>query len=184
MINPNRGDAGTDAPPDWLVRVIDILSSASLAIILAPVLALLCLVIWLHDGANPFFVHWRIGRAGAPFPCLKLRSMVPDAERRLVELLQTDPAAAHEWALVRKLRHDPRITGPGNFLRESSLDRLPQLFNVLLGQMSIVGPRPIIATEVPRYGRYIRDYCRVRPGITGAWRVSDRSPLDYGAGWR
>ncbi|WP_419814057.1 sugar transferase [Glacieibacterium sp.] len=169
----------TQGTTDRIVRVIDVLLAASLAVILAPIIAILCLVIWLHDGASPIFVHWRIGRGGESFPCLKLRTMVPDAERRLEELLETDPDAAREWALDQKLREDPRITSLGAFLRKSSLDELPQLFNVMVGQMSMVGPRPIVAAEVPRYGRYIRDYCRVRPGITGLWQVSGRNLLSY-----
>jgi exopolysaccharide production protein ExoY len=105
--------------------------------------------------------------------------MVPDAERRLEELLETDPEAAGQWALDQKLHNDPRITNLGAFLRKSSLDELPQLLNVILGQMSMVGPRPIVAAEVPRYGRYFQDYCRVRPGITGLWQVSGRNLLSY-----
>jgi exopolysaccharide production protein ExoY len=163
----------------WGVRFIDLVSSAALLVALAPVLALLSLAIFLNDGGNPFFVHWRIGRGGVAFPCLKLRSMVVDAERRLEDLLEADPDAAREWALDQKLINDPRITNFGAFLRKSSLDELPQLLNVLLGHMSMVGPRPIIAAEMPRYGRYIRDYCRVRPGITGLWQVSGRNLLSY-----
>ena len=169
----------TEAVHALVARSADILSSATLLVFLAPVLALLCLLIWLQDGGSPFFVHWRIGRGGVPFPCLKLRSMVVDSEQRLEYLLATDEEAAREWALDRKLRDDPRITALGSFLRKSSLDELPQLFNVLVGQMSLVGPRPIVAAEVPRYGRYIRDYCSVRPGITGLWQVSGRNMLSY-----
>jgi exopolysaccharide production protein ExoY len=171
--------ADTRFPLAWAVRSADIVSSAALLVLLSPVLALLCLAIFLHDSGNPFFVHRRIGRGGLTFPCLKLRTMVVDAERRLECLLKADPDAAREWALDQKLRDDPRITAFGAFLRKSSLDELPQLFNVLIGQMSMVGPRPIVAAEVPRYGRYIRYYCRVRPGITGLWQVSGRNLVSY-----
>ena len=170
---------GSELAEAVIARSFDIVSSIGLLLMLAPVFAVLCLAIWLHDGGSPFFVHWRIGRGGVPFPCLKLRTMVVDSERRLEALLESDPEAAREWALDQKLRDDPRITSLGVFLRKSSLDELPQLFNVLIGQMSMVGPRPIVAAEMPRYGRYIRDYCRVRPGITGLWQVSGRNLVSY-----
>jgi len=164
---------------DPLGRGIDISVAAVLLLVMAPVLVALCLAIWLHDGGNPFFVHRRIGRGGISFPCLKFRTMVADAEARLQHLLATDETAAREWAVGQKLRVDPRITRIGAFLRTSSLDELPQLVNVLLGHMSLVGPRPIVESEVPRYGRYFRHYCLVRPGITGLWQVSGRNDLSY-----
>jgi lipopolysaccharide/colanic/teichoic acid biosynthesis glycosyltransferase len=105
--------------------------------------------------------------------------MVSDADVRLVQLLAESAQAREEWARDHKLRRDPRITPIGSFLRRSSLDELPQLFNVLKGEMSLVGPRPIVHSEIERYGRYFREYCRVRPGITGLWQISGRSNVSY-----
>ncbi len=116
---------------------------------------------------------------GRLFRCCKFRTMAIDAEERLTELLDRDPEARAEWARNHKLRNDPRITSLGGFLRRSSLDELPQFFNVLKGDMSLVGPRPIVLAEVGFYGRYFNDYCRVRPGITGLWQISGRSLVSY-----
>ncbi|QXQ07595.1 sugar transferase [Sphingosinicellaceae bacterium] len=163
----------------WIVRTIDLVIATAALIVLAPVLLGLSVALWMQDGGAPIFVHWRIGKGGIPFPCLKLRTMVVDSEHRLKEHLETNAAAAQEWAQDRKLRDDPRVTPLGSFLRKSSLDEIPQLLNVLYGQMSLVGPRPIVAAEIPRYGRYFREYCRVRPGITGLWQVSGRNAVSY-----
>ena len=160
-------------------RFMDVMIAAIALAILLPVMLVLCLAIAAHDGGHPIFVHRRIGRGGRTFPCLKLRTMVRDSEDRLRRLLESDPAARAEWALDQKLRKDPRITPLGQFLRKSSLDELPQLVNVLVGHMSLVGPRPIVAAEVERYGRYFRFYCAVRPGITGLWQVSGRNDTSY-----
>lgn len=162
-----------------LSRALDILVSTIAILILLPVIALICLAIFLQDGGSPIFAHRRIGRGGKVFPCLKLRTMVTDSQERLQRLLDADPVARAEWALDQKLRNDPRITPLGAFLRKSSLDELPQLVNVLIGQMSLVGPRPIVAAEVARYGRYFACYCEVRPGITGLWQVSGRNNVSY-----
>lgn len=160
-------------------RFMDVMIAAIALAILLPVIVILCLAIMAHDGGRPIFVHRRIGRGGHSFPCLKLRTMVRNSEERLRHLLEADPAARAEWAMDQKLRMDPRITPLGRFLRKSSLDELPQLFNVLVGHMSLVGPRPIVADEVARYGRYFRFYCAVRPGITGLWQVSGRNDTSY-----
>jgi len=165
--------------PAGFGRGIDIAFAGLILLATFPVLVLLCLLIWAQDGGKPIFAHRRIGRGGETFPCFKLRSMVMDADERLRQLLECDPAAAAEWAADHKLRNDPRITMLGAFLRKSSLDELPQLMNVLLGHMSLVGPRPIVANEVPRYGRYFHYYCSVRPGITGLWQVSGRNDVSY-----
>ncbi|ARS26162.1 sugar transferase [Sphingomonas sp. KC8] len=160
-------------------RVVDMMVAIAVLLAVLPVLALLCCATWLQDGANPIFVHRRIGLGGRSFPCLKIRTMVRDADARLRHLLETDPAAAAEWTRDQKLRCDPRITPFGAFLRKSSLDELPQLLNVIAGHMSLVGPRPIVQGEVARYGRYFRHYCLVRPGITGLWQVSGRNDTSY-----
>ena len=131
------------------------------------------------DGANPFFGHRRVGRDGRVFRCWKLRSMVPDAEARLARHLAENPAAAREWAAARKLSQDPRVTRVGRVLRRTSLDELPQVWNVLLGEMSLVGPRPVTTEELMRYGPARWAYLGVRPGITGLWQVRGRNRLSY-----
>ncbi len=142
---------------------------------------LLIIAAWIYkDSPGPvIFRHTRIGKDGKPFACYKFRSMCVDAKERLETLLETDPAAREEWERDFKLKNDPRITKSGAFLRKTSLDELPQIFNVLKGEMSLVGPRPIIAEELPRYGKFQKDYLMVRPGITGMWQVSGRSDIDY-----
>ena len=155
-------------------------SLAVLALIfLAPLMGIVGLAIWIQDGGPVFYAQTRIGRDGVGFKCLKFRSMLVDAELRLQHLLASDPAARAEWERDRKLRDDPRITAFGFFLRRSSVDEIPQLINVLRGEMSLVGPRPIVAAEAVRYGRYIHHYCSVPPGITGLWQVSGRNDVSY-----
>ena len=142
---------------------------------------LLFIAIWIYkDSPGPvIFKHTRIGKDGKPFPCYKFRSMCVDAKEKLAELLANDPAAREEWERDFKLKNDPRITKSGAFLRKTSLDELPQIFNVLKGEMSLVGPRPIIQEELARYGEYVGDYLMVKPGITGMWQVSGRSDIEY-----
>ena len=142
---------------------------------------LLFIAIWIYkDSPGPvIFKHIRIGKDGKPFPCYKFRSMCVDAKEKLAELLANDPAAREEWERDFKLKNDPRITKSGAFLRKTSLDELPQIFNVLKGEMSLVGPRPIIQEELARYGEYVGDYLMVKPGITGMWQVSGRSDIEY-----
>ena len=142
---------------------------------------LLFIAIWIYkDSPGPvIFKHIRIGKDGKPFPCYKFRSMCVDAKEKLAELLANDPAAREEWERDFKLKNDPRITKSGAFLRKTSLDELPQIFNVLKGEMSLVGPRPIIQEELERYGEYVGDYLIVKPGITGMWQVSGRSDIEY-----
>ncbi|MCC7427713.1 MAG: sugar transferase [Alphaproteobacteria bacterium] len=153
------------------------LAATMLAVLVLPLAALLAAV--ARDGAWPLFAHRRIGQGGRPFRCWKIRTMAPDAERRLAALLAADPAARAEWRRDQKLRRDPRVTPLGAFLRRTSIDELPQLWNVLRGEMSLVGPRPITAEEAPRYGSAIEHYLAVRPGLTGLWQVSGRSDANY-----
>lgn len=160
-------------------RALDILIAATALVFLAPLMILVALLIRMGDRGPAIFAHTRIGRGGAAFKCYKFRSMVTDADARLKALLAEDPEAAAEWARDQKLRCDPRITPIGAFLRKTSLDELPQLFNVLKGEMSIVGPRPIVLSEVARYGDSFADYAGVNPGITGLWQVSGRSDTTY-----
>jgi len=142
---------------------------------------LLVIAIWIYiDSPGPvLFSHRRIGQNGKEFGCLKFRSMCVDAQEKLKKLLATDPQAKAEWDKDFKLKNDPRITRSGAFLRKTSLDELPQIFNVLKGEMSLVGPRPIVKKEIERYHEYIDDYYLVRPGITGLWQTSGRNDVDY-----
>ncbi|MEH3035949.1 MAG: sugar transferase [Sphingomonas adhaesiva] len=162
-----------------VTRGLDVMVSLVAIIFFAPLMIAIALCTYVANPGPIFFAQPRIGRGGRMFRCLKFRTMATDAEARLQELLRTDPAARAEWAKDHKLRNDPRIVGIGGFLRKSSLDELPQLFNVLKGEMSLVGPRPIVEAEALRYGRYIRHYCSVRPGITGLWQVSGRNDTSY-----
>ena len=150
-------------------------------IFVAPLMVFVALAIFSHDRGPIMFAHRRVGRGGASFPCLKFRSMAVDAEARLAELLACDPDARAEWEKDHKLRNDPRVTKLGAFLRRTSLDELPQLFNVLAGDMSLVGPRPIVDAEIQKYGRRFQQYCAVKPGITGLWQVSGRNDTTYRA---
>ncbi len=173
---------GIDTPllarHSMLKRGFDILAALVLLIAAAPLMLLIAVLVRL-DGGPALFRHRRVGAGGAPFQCLKFRTMVLDAESALNSLLARDAAARAEWEAEFKLRNDPRITRLGRFLRKSSLDELPQLFNVLAGQMSLVGPRPIVYQEIARYSTRITDYYACRPGITGLWQVSGRNDVSY-----
>lgn len=161
-------------------RVFDFAVAATALVLLLPVFLTIALLIKITDAKGPvFYRHTRVGRQGERFECLKFRTMATDSEERLAHILTTDPQAAQEWEESQKLRDDPRITKIGKFLRKSSLDELPQLLNVLRGDMSIVGPRPITRAELNRYGKERRYYLLVRPGITGLWQVSGRSSTGY-----
>lgn len=157
---------------DFVVTVIGTLA-------ISPILVFIALWIYKDSPGPVIFKHLRIGKNGKVFPCYKFRSMCIDAKERLEELLENDPEARAEWEQDFKLKNDPRVTKSGAFLRKTSLDELPQIFNVLKGEMSLVGPRPIIKAEMERYGEYINDYLMVKPGITGMWQVSGRSDIDY-----
>ena len=160
-------------------RSLDIVIAAALVVLLAPLLVLVALLVWAQDGGPALFAHERVGLRGKRFKCLKFRTMLTDSEARLAALLAADPVARREWERDHKLRCDPRITRLGRFLRRSSIDELPQLLNVLRGEMSLVGPRPIVDAEVARYGRWICHYTSVKPGITGLWQVSGRNNTTY-----
>lgn len=160
-------------------RCADLLLSVILLVPVGVVLGLIALAIVIFDRQPIFYVQTRIGRWGLPFRCIKVRTMQTDADEHLEQILASDPAAAKEWREHQKLRNDPRVTPIGRFLRKTSLDELPQLLNVLRGEMSLVGPRPIIASEVERYGSDIAYYLSARPGVTGLWQVSGRSQTSY-----
>jgi undecaprenyl-phosphate galactose phosphotransferase len=157
---------------------IDVGLAGSALVVLAPVMLLIACAVRC-DGGAALFAHARIGRNGQVFYCLKFRSMVVDSDAALQRLFATDPAAREEWLRTHKLRRDPRVTWIGRILRKTSLDELPQLLNVLRLDMSLVGPRPIVSAEVPKYGADIAYYYATRPGITGLWQVSGRSDTTY-----
>ena len=159
-------------------RVFDIVASFLALVLLAPLFLIVAVAI-KKDGGPAFYSHRRVGRDGAMFSCLKFRSMYEDSEKRLETLLAHNTEAKTEWEEHYKLKNDPRITRLGHFLRESSIDELPQLLNVLKGDMSLVGPRPIILKELEKYGEAKGTYLSVRPGLTGLWQVSGRNDLDY-----
>jgi exopolysaccharide production protein ExoY len=148
-------------------------------VLAAPVLLLVALLIRVTLGGPTVYLHNRVGFGGKPFNCYKFRSMVANSDEVLRQYLTTNPDAAREWEEFRKLRNDPRVTVLGQMLRKSSLDELPQLFNILRGDMSCVGPRPIVKEELCRYGSHVGEYLRARPGLTGLWQVSGRSRTDY-----
>ncbi|OYU75515.1 MAG: hypothetical protein CFE32_14030 [Alphaproteobacteria bacterium PA3] len=148
-------------------------------ILLLPLFVMIAVLIWVRDPGPVLFGHVRIGKGGRSFRCLKFRSMVRDGDRVLAAHLARNPEAAREWDATRKLKSDPRVTTLGAVLRKTSLDELPQLINVLKGDMSLVGPRPIVADEARHYGAAIGDYMAVRPGLTGLWQIGGRSDTSY-----
>ncbi|MDP3658695.1 sugar transferase [Phenylobacterium sp.] len=162
-----------------IASVFGAMVTLTIAVFIMPLLLVIALLIMAQDGGPALFRHRRLGKGGKPFYCLKFRTMVVDAETQLAGLLAADPELRQEWQNAHKLRHDPRVTPLGRFLRRSSLDELPQLFNLLRGEMSLVGPRPIVEAEVDRYGWRFRHYCAVTPGITGLWQVSGRNDISY-----
>lgn len=162
-----------------LKRCIDVTIGVVALLALWPLFFIIMAALRLTESGPLFFGHQRIGFRGQGFACIKFRTMVPDAEQILKEYLQNHPELEEEWALTHKLRNDPRVTSLGRFLRETSLDELPQLWNVIRGDMSIVGPRPIVLAEVLRYTDSFFYYAAARPGITGLWQVMGRSNCSY-----
>lgn len=160
-------------------RVFDLVATICGGLLILPILLVLAILVGIDNRGRIIFAHRRVGRNGKLFPCYKFQSMVPDAQERLEEYLAQNPEARKEWEESFKLTNDPRITKLGAFLRKTSLDELPQLWNVLMGDMSLVGPRPIVTKEIERYGDYIREYYMVLPGITGMWQVNGRSDTTY-----
>ena len=160
-------------------RIFDIIATVIGGILILPVVAIVAILIYLDSPGPIVFGHKRVGQGGKEFPCYKFRSMVPNAQEALEIYLKENPEAREEWERDFKLKDDPRVTKIGKFLRKTSLDELPQLWNVLIGDMSLVGPRPIVRAEVEKYGEYINDFYLVPPGITGVWQVSGRSDTTY-----
>ncbi|MFZ4761251.1 MAG: sugar transferase [Alphaproteobacteria bacterium] len=179
--------SGGDVPRDFVQlnktsliakRILDVLIASAAMLLLLPLFIVLAIAIKI-DGGSIFYTGVRVGKAGREFPCFKFRSMASNADRILKDYLAANPLAAAEYDRYHKLRHDPRITRIGHFLRKTSLDELPQLLNVLLGDMSLVGPRPYLPSELKKLGSCYALYKLVRPGITGLWQVSGRSNLGF-----
>jgi Undecaprenyl-phosphate galactose phosphotransferase WbaP len=160
-------------------RLFDILFSLSVLILFAPVYLLLAFSIALSSSGPIFYVQERVGKNHKRFYCLKFRTMVENADDILLEIMENSPHLRQEFEDNFKLKQDPRITGIGRFLRMTSLDEFPQFWNVLKGDMSVVGPRPLVEEELPRYGRHINKILTIRPGITGLWQVSGRNDIPY-----
>lgn len=162
----------------FLKRSFDVIGSLAIITVLSPLLIYISQKV-KKDGGPAIYGHERIGKGGKPFKCLKFRSMVINSKEVLDDLLEKDMDAKREWDSTFKLKNDPRVTKIGSFLRRTSLDELPQLFNVLKGEMSLVGPRPIITAELARYNEEVDYYLLSKPGMTGLWQVSGRSDVDY-----
>lgn len=181
-VKPARGANETDQSIFGIngpvKRAMDIMMVLPAILFLLPVLAIIAIAIKI-EGGPLFYRQTRLGKGGKRFGMLKFRTMHVDAEARLVELVKQCPNSKAEWDAFQKLRRDPRVTRIGGFLRRSSLDELPQLFNILIGDMSVVGQRPILLDQRDAYGVHIAGYERARPGLTGLWQVSGRSSLTF-----
>jgi exopolysaccharide production protein ExoY len=160
-------------------RCLDFSVAALALILLLPLMCLLALLIWGSDGHAPIYRHTRVGQQGRAIKILKFRSMLVNGDEVLRDYFAQNPLAQREWNEFHKLAHDPRVTPLGRILRKTSLDELPQLISVLKGDMSLVGPRPIVTAEIPRYGEAFHLCFSVTPGITGLWQVSGRSNCTY-----
>lgn len=185
LIGSGLDDAGAIALPPvssyfyrTFKRGADVVLASTLLVVLSPVIAGIAIGI-RSTGAKPLFSHSRIGKHGRPFQCYKFRSMVMNADSVLNQYLANNLEAREEWGRDQKLRKDPRVTRIGHFLRRSSLDEIPQLLNVLKGEMSLVGPRPVVHEELEKYGPHLSHYLAVRPGVTGLWQVSGRNDTGY-----
>jgi exopolysaccharide production protein ExoY len=160
-------------------RATDVTFAITCLVVLLPLIGAIALLIWLQDRGPVFYSQRRVGYGGRMFSCYKFRSMVPNANQVLADLLARDSAARLEWEQTRKLKRDPRCTMLGRILRRTSLDELPQLINIMRGDMSLIGPRPIVQAEKSYYGRVIHLYEAARPGLTGLWQVSGRNDTSY-----
>jgi lipopolysaccharide/colanic/teichoic acid biosynthesis glycosyltransferase len=169
--------------PSWASRTADRCLDFSLGVVLVilllPIFVLVALAIRITSSGPIFYRQVRIGRGGQPFRCMKFRTMVADADKQLASLLLSSSDLQDEFLQTYKLKSDPRITPIGRILRKTSLDELPQLLNVLLGNMSLVGPRPVVPVETDRYGDALMTVLLVRPGLTGVWQVSGRNDVSY-----
>lgn len=164
---------------EFAKRLFDIVFSLLVLILFSPVYLILALLIALSSEGPIFYVQERIGQNYKPFHCIKFRTMVSNADEILMQMMETSPQLRQEFESSFKLKKDPRITKIGQFLRITSLDEFPQFWNVLKGDMSVVGPRPLVAEELPKYGNNIEPVLTIRPGITGLWQVSGRNDIPY-----
>lgn len=171
--------ASPPKPVSWSIRMLDLAIASLILLFVLPLMLACALAICLTSRGPVIYRQARIGREGRGFVCFKFRTMTYAAATAIDALLVEGSPYREEWTALYKLREDPRVTFFGRFMRRYSLDELPQLFNVLRGDMSIVGPRPIVADEIHRYGDRFADYCSVKPGITGLWQVSGRHALSY-----
>lgn len=174
-----RGSEARPVPGGVLKRSFDVTAALAAILFFSPLLVMLALLVKFSDGGRVLYAHPRIGRNGNTFRCLKFRTMVENGSEVLAAHLAGNPAALIEWNATRKLRDDPRVTRVGAVLRKLSLDELPQIFNVLRGEMSFVGPRPVVHDELEMYGTAVDCYLRARPGLTGLWQVSGRNDVSY-----
>ncbi len=170
------GVAGLDA---ILKRAFDIVFATTFLIVALPFIVVLAIALQIDSPGRLFFVQSRVGLHGRMFRCIKFRTMREDAELVLAELLAGCVESRREWEADHKLRNDPRVSRLGRIVRKLSLDELPQLVNILRGEMSVVGPRPIVQAEITKYGAFFVDYCAVKPGLTGLWQVSGRNDVSY-----
>ncbi len=174
------GSASIAGPKGGLIkRALDIVIASVALIVLSPLMIIAALAVRLSMGGPVLYAHTRVGFGGRAFTCYKFRTMVTDSEQALENLLARRPDLAEQWRTGQKLEQDPRITPLGHVLRKTSIDELPQIWNVLRGEMSCVGPRPVVVGELARYASSARYYLAVRPGLTGLWQVSGRSSLSY-----
>ncbi|MBO0349029.1 MULTISPECIES: sugar transferase [Oscillatoriales] len=160
-------------------RLFDVVFSLCVLIVFSPVYAILGLLIYISSPGPIFYVQERVGKNRQKFGCIKFRTMVLNADEVLLDIMETSPHLRQEFEDNFKLKQDPRITWIGHFLRITSLDEFPQFWNVLKGEMSVVGPRPLVVEELPKYGRYIDKVLTIKPGITGLWQVSGRNDIPY-----
>jgi exopolysaccharide production protein ExoY len=160
-------------------RFVDVVFAGGALMFFLPLFGMIAGLIKLSDGGPVFYRHRRVGHRGQEFGCLKFRTMVTNGDEVLQQHLVDSAEAAREWEETRKLKSDPRVTTLGNVLRKLSIDELPQLINIIRGDMSLVGPRPIVSAEIAMYGPHAELYCRARPGLTGLWQVSGRNDKSY-----
>lgn len=177
----STGTAGAPPLGGITKRGFDILAASMALVFLSPIFLLISLLVKMSDGGAVFYGHRRVGHNGRSFRCLKFRTMRVDGDRVLQQYLKANPDAYEEWRTTRKLKDDPRVTVVGTVLRKLSLDELPQLFNILRGEMSIVGPRPVVEDELELYEAAAAYYLQTRPGLTGLWQVSGRNDVSYAA---
>ena len=179
VIAPERTIPRAEPKVGKSIRLLDLALALFILLFVLPLMALCALAIRLSNPGPVIYRHSRIGRGGREFICFKFRTMIDGADQAIDSILIGSSQNREEWANCYKLRKDPRVTFLGRFMRRHSLDELPQLFNVLKGEMSIVGPRPIVTGEIHKYGDRFVDYCSVNPGLTGLWQVSGRHALSY-----